>query len=198
MRLSRRAGTAPARQESSRRAGTALAFQESSRRAGTATARQESSRRVDTASAPQESSRRAGTVPALRLLASWYIFAGLPGGYLGELVWYVPACQKALPASWYITSSPGGSPGKLVGSLNELVLISAHQESPEYSAPARWGSAGERFCRVGIWRVPAAGTRLFFHPKSRHLHPYPAPVGRYLLKAKRYPQKGAGYPQTGT
>ncbi|PLW45592.1 hypothetical protein PCASD_06276 [Puccinia coronata f. sp. avenae] len=128
----------------------------------------------------------------------------LPRRALGELALYqlsgswqagifLPACQEATSVSWY-----GGSPGKLVGSPNELVLISAHQESPEYSAPARWGSAGERFCRVGIWRVPAAGTRLFFHPKSRHLHPYPAPVGRYLLKANRYPQMDAGYPQTGT
>ncbi|PLW35098.1 hypothetical protein PCASD_13000 [Puccinia coronata f. sp. avenae] len=103
----------------------------------------------------------------------------------------LPALQEVLPASWYSTSLPGGSP-------NKLVLISAHQESPEYSAPACWGSAGKRFCRVGIWRVPTAGTRLFFHPKSRHPHPYPAPVGRYLLEANRYPQTGAGYPQTGT
>ncbi|PLW43975.1 hypothetical protein PCASD_06480 [Puccinia coronata f. sp. avenae] len=65
----------------------------------------------------------------------------------------LPALQEVLPASWYCTSLPGGSP-------NELVLISAHQGSLEYSAPARWGSAGERFCRVGIWRVPAC----FFTP----------------------------------
>ncbi|PLW13288.1 hypothetical protein PCANC_17864 [Puccinia coronata f. sp. avenae] len=107
---------------------------------------------------------------------------------------FLPACQEAtlevLPASWYSSSLPGGSP-------NKLVLRSAHQESPEYSAPACWGSSSERFCRVGIWRVPAAGTRLFFHLKSRHPHPYPAPVGTYLLEANRYPQTGAGYPQTG-
>ncbi|PLW19567.1 hypothetical protein PCASD_21095 [Puccinia coronata f. sp. avenae] len=62
--------------------------------------------------------------------------------------------------------------------LHKLVLRSAHQEIPEYSAPACWGSAGKY-----------TGT---------HTHPYPAPVGRYLLEANRYPQTGAGYPQTGT
>ncbi|PLW48670.1 hypothetical protein PCANC_15481 [Puccinia coronata f. sp. avenae] len=98
---------------------------------------------------------------------------------------------EVLPVSWYSSGLPGGSP-------IELVLRSAHQEIPEYSAPACWGSAGKRFGRVGMWRVPAAGTRLFFHLRSRQLHPYLAPVGGYLLEANRYLQTGARYLQTGT
>ncbi|PLW04823.1 hypothetical protein PCANC_27029 [Puccinia coronata f. sp. avenae] len=134
-----------------------------------------------------------------RRAPSELILHQLPRRALGELALYqlsgswqagifLPACQEA---TLYSTSLPGGSP-------NKLVLISAHQESLEYSAPACWGSANKRFCRVGIWRVPAAGTSLFFHLKSRNSHPYPAPVGGYLLEANRYPQTGAGYPQKGT
>ncbi|PLW53909.1 hypothetical protein PCANC_03760 [Puccinia coronata f. sp. avenae] len=103
----------------------------------------------------------------------------LPRRALGELAMYqlsgswkagifLPACQEAtsevLPASWYGTSLPEGSP-------NELVLISAHQESPEYSAPACWGSAGERFCRVGIWRVPACFFTSNPETRTRTRHP---------------------------
>ncbi|PLW56629.1 hypothetical protein PCANC_05153 [Puccinia coronata f. sp. avenae] len=123
-------------------------------------------------------------------LVSWYGMYQLAKRH-SQQAGTLPALQEVLPARWYGASLPGGSP-------NKMLLISAHQEIPEYSAPARWGSTGERFCRVGIWRVPTAGTRLFFHLKFRHPHPYPAPVGGYLLGANRCPQTGAGYPQTGT
>ncbi|PLW58213.1 hypothetical protein PCANC_00840 [Puccinia coronata f. sp. avenae] len=100
-----------------------------------------------------------------RRAAGELILHQLPRRALGELALY------QLSGSWQAGGYLGGSPGKLVGSPNKLVLISAHQESPEYSAPARWGSAGERFCRVGIWRVPAC----FFTPnpdtRTRTRHP---------------------------
>ncbi|PLW45212.1 hypothetical protein PCASD_04005 [Puccinia coronata f. sp. avenae] len=112
--------------------------------------------------------RALGKLALYQLSGSWQAGIFLPACQEATLVnWYgiyqlarrhsqqagtLPALQEVLPARWYCTSLPGGSP-------NELVLISAHQESPEYSAPACWGSAGKRFCRVpvGSQKVPTDG-----------------------------------------
>ncbi|PLW21961.1 hypothetical protein PCANC_04353 [Puccinia coronata f. sp. avenae] len=63
----------------------------------------------------------------------------------------LPDLQEVLLASWYSTSLPGVS-------SNKLVLISAHQESPEYSVLACWGSSGKRsrLCVLSAKTPPAA------------------------------------------
>ncbi|PLW06078.1 hypothetical protein PCASD_25321, partial [Puccinia coronata f. sp. avenae] len=181
---SRRAGTAPARQ----RAPDKLALYQLARRAPDELVLNQLSRRSPDELVLHQLARRApgelilhplarrplGELALYQLSGSWQaVMFWLACQEATPVSWHgmyqlarrhsqragtLPALQEVLPASWNSTSFPGGSP-------NELVLISAHQESPVYSAPARWGSPGKHFCRAGIcpcgWQCIDAANKTF-------------------------------------
>ncbi|PLW05616.1 hypothetical protein PCASD_25284 [Puccinia coronata f. sp. avenae] len=155
--LARRAPEELVLHQLARRAPKELVLHQLARRAPGELIRHQLPRRALGEAIRHQLPRRAlGELALYQLFGSWQAGIFLPACQGDTLVsWYgmyqlakrhsqragtLPALQEVLPARWYSASLPGGCP-------NELLLISAHQESPEYSAPACWGSAGKRFCR---------------------------------------------------